>query len=90
MNLFNENELILRYQISIWRELGGLEVSRAVLELRNAFYRVLPEYRKIKINLMIVGFLIVSSLFLDVTAHNTLSRIWSSYPVMRPVSVFII
>ena len=36
-----------------WRELGGLEAPEVVLEPRNVFYGVLPEYREIIKNLII-------------------------------------
>ena len=54
-----------------WRELRGLEVPRAVLELKNAFLGVLPEYRKIKINLRIKNSKTFLCLKYNVTVSNT-------------------
>ena len=69
-----------------WRELGGLEAPEVVLELRNVFYGVLPEYREIIKNLIINNWTIFSGPSLVVTLHNTFSRIWAGCWLTRPVS----
>ena len=63
----------------------GLEVPEAVLELRNAFFGVLPEYREIKKNLILLDYKKVTCLNLDVRLHNTLSRICTSSSANGPL-----
>ena len=65
--------------------MGGLEASRAVLELKNAFFGVLPEYRKIKKNLIIMDDQFFSGPNTVVTVHNVL---WAVCWLMRPLRFF--